>query len=122
MEFRDYFLIFVCFAAAAIIFFKFAKEKKVFISAGFLCLLYGGYNTAKALLDEGSPFLTAYSWILRGAAVCVLIWMFLVLRDEKALSQAEKTEEKPVQDEFDDDFTVVEKKPDDAVTDEDSAE
>ena len=98
MEFRDYFLIFVCFAAAAIFFFKFAKEKKVFISAGFLCLFYGGYNTAKALLEEGSTVLTVYSWLLRGFAVLVLIWMFLVLRDEKASGAgAQEKEEAPVE-------------------------
>ena len=99
MEFRDYFLIFVCFAAAAIFFFKFAKEKKVFIGAGFLCLLYGGYNTAEALTGGEAAFLNIYAWALRGFAVLVLVWMFLVLRDEKASSET-KDESKKEPDDF----------------------
>ncbi len=86
MESKDYFLIGVCVIAAVLLFVRMAKENKVFIGAGILCLLYGGYHAASALLDSG--VVSVLGWILRGIAVIMLIWMFTVFSQEKAKTKA----------------------------------
>ncbi len=90
MEFRDYFLVGVCVVAALLLFFKMAKENKVFIGAGILCLCFGGYIVGQNYLNEN--VVSILSWVLRGIAVIMLIWMFTVLSGERARTKAAKAE------------------------------
>ncbi len=91
MESKDYLLVGVCVVAALLLFFRMAKENKVFIGAGLLCLCYGGYHVAQAYLDGN--IITILGWVLRGIAVLMLIWMFTVLSGERAKAKAAKAEE-----------------------------
>lgn len=90
MEFKDYFLVGVCVVAALILFFKMSKENKVFIGAGILCLCVGGYLIAQTYLSEN--VIGVLSWVLRGIAVLLLIWMFTVLSSERAKTKAAQAE------------------------------
>ncbi len=90
MELNDYMIVGVCIIAALLLFFRMAKENKVFIGAGILCLCYGGYHVAQALLDNG--VVTTLGWILRGVAVVMLIWMFTVFSEERAKTKAAQAE------------------------------
>lgn len=82
MESKDYLLVGVCVIAALLLFVRMAKENKVFIGAGVLCLFYGGYHVAQALFD--GKVVDILGWVLRGVAVIMLIWMFTVLSQERA--------------------------------------
>ncbi len=90
MEFKDYFLVGVCVAAALLLFIRMSKENKVFIGAGILCLCYGGYHVAQAYLNDG--IVDILGWVLRGVAVLMLIWMFTVLSGERAKTKAAQAE------------------------------
>ncbi len=92
MESKDYLLIGVCVIAALLLFVRMAKENKVFIGAGILCLLYGGYHVAQAFLD--SNIVNILGWVLRGIAVIMLIWMFTVLSQERAKKNQQAAENK----------------------------
>ncbi len=90
MESKDYLLIGVCVIAALLLFVRMAKENKVFIGAGILCLLYGGYHAAQAFLDSNT--VNILGWVLRGIAVIMLIWMFTVLSQERAKKNRQAAE------------------------------
>lgn len=90
MEAKDYMLVGVCVVAAILLFVRMAKENKVFIGAGLLCLCYGGYHVAKAFFD--SNIVNILGWVLRGIAVIMLIWIFTVLSGEKAKAKAAQAE------------------------------
>ncbi len=86
MELKDYLVVGICVIAALLLFFRMAKENRVFIGAGILCLCYGGFRVAQALY--AGSIVTTLGWILRGIAVIMLIWMFTVLSGERAKSRA----------------------------------
>lgn len=88
MELNDYFVVGICIIAALLLFFRMAKENKVFIGAGILCLCYGGFRVAQALY--AGSVVTTLGWVLRGIAVIMLIWMFTVLSGERAKTKAEQ--------------------------------
>lgn len=85
---KEIILIAACVGASLLMIFKFGRENKVFIGAGLLCLMVGGYYTAVSLFKDWE-YASAFGWVLRGGCVLLLIWMTLVLRNERAKSRAQ---------------------------------